>query len=333
MRIEGSKDAAPRALDYAVARMIYKVLLMYYQEQRTQADIGKIIGQSAATVNRLIKQGRDAGMVEITISPLFDFQHELERRLTAETGLEEALVVPAEFDDQDLVLRAVGQAAAHYLLSRLKDGDTICISGGKGVSAVVEGLRTTRSYKASVVPATGLVQGRHYIDVNHVASELAGRLGGTAYQIHAPMFADSDEQRDMLRGVSAVADVLDRARKASIALVGIGSVLAAGSSYLDFALRTWSPKDRAMISNAGAQGEVIANLLDATGALAPYPRNALLVGLAPDDLRRIPCTIGVAAGPAKVAPICSVLHGGYLKTLVTDERTASAVLDSMQEKS
>ena len=53
-----------------------------------------------------------------------------------------------------------------------------------------------------------------------------------------------------------------------------------------------------------------------------------LIGVDIDDVRRVPLSIGVAAGSQKVAPISGVLRGGYLKTLVTDEPTAFSLLDA-----
>ena len=44
-----------------------------------------------------------------------------------------------------------------------------------------------------------------------------------------------------------------------------------------------------------------------------------------------PNVIGVAEGPAKVVPILGALHGGLLNTLVTDVRTAEAILDAAGE--
>jgi DNA-binding transcriptional regulator LsrR (DeoR family) len=42
-------------------------------------------------------------------------------------------------------------------------------------------------------------------------------------------------------------------------------------------------------------------------------------------LRDVPLAIGVAEGPAKVAPILGALRGGLLNVLVTDVATAEAV--------
>jgi DNA-binding transcriptional regulator LsrR (DeoR family) len=49
--------------------------------------------------------------------------------------------------------------------------------------------------------------------------------------------------------------------------------------------------------------------------------------MSPKELDAIPLTIGVAAGPNKVAPICAALRGKHLKALVLDETTATGVLE------
>ena len=85
----------------------------------------------------------------------------------------------------------------------------------------------------TVVPLTGGVQGKYYTDVNHLATRLAERLGGRTLLMHAPLFAESREQRDMLMEMASVREVFDLARKAAVALVGIGSIVTPGSSYYD----------------------------------------------------------------------------------------------------
>ena len=81
------------------------------------------------------------------------------------------------------------------MLQSLRDGDVICISGGKAVFEVVKATEPKAKYDVTVVPATGGVQGRDHTDVNFLASELAGRLGGRSYLLHAPIFVDSAEEK------------------------------------------------------------------------------------------------------------------------------------------
>ena len=309
---------------WEAARQIYGVLVMHFQEGITQAEIAKLTRLSHAKVNRLIKQGREMGMVEISIRSPFQALFDLEARFKAATGLETVRITPSASANPETILQQVGAAASNLLLETLQDGDTICVTGGKGVSAVVEALSAGRTYNVEVVPATGLVQGKHYTDVNHVATQMAERLGGRAFLIHAPLFAESTKEKKMLMAMKSVAEVLDRARRARVAVVGIGSILTSDSSYYD--LHPGSRDDRAEIKRSGAAGELLAHLIDRDGKLCDYELNARLVAMGPGELDAIPVTIGVAAGPNKVAPICAALRGGHLKALVVDEATANGVL-------
>jgi DNA-binding transcriptional regulator LsrR (DeoR family) len=311
--------------DAVNARQMHQALVMHFLEGLTQAQIADRLGVSHATVNRLIKRGRQLGLVEIKIKSPMEPLVELEQQLVALGGISRAVVVPTVSDNQQTALQAVGEAAARMLLESITDGDTICITGGKGVSAVVAGLQGPHGFDVEVIPATGCVQGKHYTDVNHVGALMAERLGGLAYQIHAPLFADDAEQRAMLIGMRSVGDVFRKAREAKIAVVGIGSILSDDSSYYD--LHPSSSTDRVAIERSGASCELLAHLLDVNGQVCDYALNRSLVSLTLAEFASIPTKIGVASGPNKAGPILSVMRGGHLDTLVTDEATGARVLD------
>ena len=311
--------------DISTLRQMHRALVLHYVEGKTQAEIARELGISHATVNRLIKRGHQLGLVEIKIKSPIDHLVELEERLVGLGGIKRAVVVPSASESPQTALQRVGEAAAQLLIDTIKDGDTISVTGGKGMSALVAGLKPVRRYDIEVIPATGLVQGKHYTDVNHVASLMADRLGGRAYQILAPLFADSPEQRQMLMGVSSVADVFRKAREADVAVVGIGSILTDDSSYYD--LHPSSIADRRAIEQAGAAGELLAHLIDRNGKLCDYTPNRSLVSLTLDEFATIPRSIGVASGASKVAPILSAMRGDHLDTIVTDEATGLQIIE------
>ena len=62
-------------------RAITRVLTLHFEEGMPQSQIATELGLSTAKVNRLIKQGRELGMVQITIKspylPLFDLERDL----------------------------------------------------------------------------------------------------------------------------------------------------------------------------------------------------------------------------------------------------------------
>jgi len=317
---------APYTDDYGNARLMSRALTLYYTEEKNQKEVAEALGLSVTKVNRLLKQARERGWVEISIRTPFQNVFELEHRLQMACGIPEAVVVPQLSEDPDATLQAVGRAAANYLLQHLRDGDTICISGGKALHAVIQALEPRRRYDVRVAPATGGVQGRHYTDVNFLAAELANRLGGKAFQLHAPVFVDTPQECQTLLALRQVSEILDIAREAQIALVGIGSIIPGSPSY--FELTSLNEEDgKRIVEDECGVGEILAQIYDAQGQPCALVYNQRVVGLSYETLRTIPLSIGVAATEQKVLPICGALRGKYLKTVVTDEATASGVLD------
>ncbi len=316
--------------DFDNARLFTKVISLHYIEERSQADIAKSLGLSTAKVNRIIRQAKAQGWIEISINTPFKHLFDIEQRIRAVSSISDVVIAPDFSTDTDMMVKSAGAAAASYLLENLKDNCTICISGGKAVSAIVDEIRPRRDYRnITVVPATGGVQGKHYTDVNHLASQLAERLGGKARQLHAPLFADSAAERNMLLEVRQTKDILDQARQADIALLGIGSILPDNSSYFD--LYPASASERKEIEKADATGDLFAHLFDSQGFPCLPSYNDKLVGLTLDELQGVPLSIGVSAGPDKVGPICGALRSGRLKTLITDESTSLGVLDVLEK--
>lgn len=319
---------ATRKEDFESIRQIYTVLVLHFVDGMKQAEIATAMNLSPSKVNRLIVQGRRLGMLKIEVQSPFQSLVDLEKRLVETSSLDGAVVAPTVPGSTETTIQYVGRAAANQLLESLRDGDVIAITGGKAVSAVVDNLVAERTFDVTVVPLTGGVQGKYYTDVNHLATRLAEKLGGKTMLMHAPLFAESREQRDMLMEMASIKAVFDLARKAAIALVGIGSIQTPGSSYYD--LLPMPNPDRELLQRSGAAGEFLAHLIREDGSMADYPLNLRLVALEPKALANCRKTIGVAAGAEKVRPIRAALAGRYLNSLVLDEDTAKAVLDSME---
>ncbi len=311
--------------DFDTLRQMHTVLVLHFLEGEKQADIADRLNLSKSKVNRLIADGRKMGMVNITINTPFQRLLVMENALVQTGLLQTAVVSPTISGNPELTLRQVSIVAGHHFLEHLRDGDIIAITGGKAVSEIVENLKSERRFDVKVVPLTGGVQGKFFTDVNNLVSKLAEKLGGQALVVHAPLFAENHEQRDMLMDMTSIREVFDLSRRATIALVGIGSILSPASSYFD--LHPLAQKDRELLVADGVAAEFMAQLILDDGTLADLAMNRLLVAIEPKEMARCPRIIGVAAGEPKVRPIMAALNGNYITSLVTDEDTAQALLD------
>ena len=61
--------------------LLVEVAKLYYEEQLTQAQIGRQLQTSRSTVSRLLKEARDQGVVKITIQYKWVRDSALERDL------------------------------------------------------------------------------------------------------------------------------------------------------------------------------------------------------------------------------------------------------------
>jgi DNA-binding transcriptional regulator LsrR (DeoR family) len=310
---------------YEAVRQVNTILTLYYLEELTQAQIGQRLGLSTAKVNRLLRQAREQGFVDIAIRTPFQHLFDLETRLKGVFGLQEAMVIPAVGNGGGSLLNTLGVAAADILLDRLQDGDVVGISGGTAVNAVVHAIGPSRSYRVEVVPILGAVQGQVTTDMNYLASHLAERLGGKSYQLHAPAFVDTREHRDTLQSMEPVKGILDIARRATIALLGVGSVDAEASRFVQFT--ALSAQDmRRIAAECGGVGEIGAHLFDVGGRPCAGEYTDRVIGLSLAELQCIAFRIGVAATAAKALPLYGALRGGYLHALITDEAAARGIL-------
>ncbi len=271
-------------------------------------------------------------MVRISLHPPLQHLFDLEKRLQESFHTPDVRVLPSGKGDPQASLAPLGVAGARYLLQHLHDGDVITIGGGTTVHAVVEAVRPSRAFHVDVVPAVGGIQGRITTDVNYLAVKLAERLGGRAFQLHSPAFVESLQQRDDLLHMAPIKDILDIARTANIALLGIGTVDPESSRFVQFTALSAAEMKHIADTYHGI-GEMLAIIYDLDGQPSAQSYADRVVGLTFRELESISVRIGVAGSGSKAAAIHGALCAGYINALITDETAAQGVLELCTEAS
>jgi DNA-binding transcriptional regulator LsrR (DeoR family) len=305
--------------------LVTEVAGLYYVKRLTQEELAGRFRVSRSTISRLLRQAHDAGIVEINVRATPHLTRGLEEEFQRRFGLKRLLCSADLFDEASQRL-AVAAMAAAYLDSVLIDGMTVAVGMGRNVSAVTEATGAPRQRDVLFASAIGgSVHGGESVNADHVARRLAARFGGRSETLYAPALVEDATLRAALMRNECVLRALDRARKAEIALVGVGD-MTADSNLVRMG---WlSQQDAALAYRAGTVADIMGNdFLDIDGAPAQTHIRGRVIGLTVDDLAAIDDVILLASERSKVQAILAALRTGIVNTLATSLWNARQVLE------
>lgn len=304
--------------------LMARVAWLYYNHGLTQQAIGDKIGLSRNKVLRLLARAREEGIVQIRVDhPSIRFM-ELEERLVETFDCREAIVVPAG-DVPEQTLEAIGQFGAIYLERTVEPGDAIGTAWGVTLREVARHLRPRGLTDVTVVQLMGGLHAGGLINPLDVARVVAEKFDGRLQTLYTPAIVDTPEIRDALLSDNTIAQTLSAGAAVQKALVGIGDVSETSSLVRWQAL---TADEMAELRRLGAVGDILGRHFDAWGRPVETPLSGRTIGISLDTLRSIPHVIAVAGGPHKTEAIAGALRGGYVDTLITDDKTATAVLEA-----
>jgi DNA-binding transcriptional regulator LsrR (DeoR family) len=277
----------------------------------------------------MVRQARDLGIVEIRIVAPAQRDHELELALRARYPLAEARVL--EVGAETEVLAGVGRLAARWLDETLRDGQVVALSWGHSLQAMVRAVDLARRDVEVVQLVGGLSALNSAVTGQELVRELSERIGARHRYLHAPALFGSAEALAMLLRERTIAAALDAAKRADIAIVGIGTPGIGSSEALLTALAL-TPEERAAFDAARPVGDVCGRYYDLDGRAVGGVVGERMLAVTLDDLRAIPTVAGVAAGREKAPGILGALHGRIIDVLVCDQAAARAVLSLDQDQ-
>lgn len=295
---------------------------LYYEDGMTQSDIAETMGISRATVNNYLAEGRERGIVNISIDPARLSALTIARELKQHFGLHDCLVVPSDDGSRSLIDR-LGVAGAQAMQKLLKSGDTLAVAWGRTVLAVAENTRLSNLQDMTVVQATGGTAAKIDYRPEVCASTFAAAIGARCVSIMAPMIVSSPDVRDLLLHEPIVKEQFSTLAVANKIIFGIASLRPNSTVHLSGLLDTVSPQDYLAMN---AVGVVAGRFIDEHGRAVEGPLAGRTLGISLDALKAVPQRIAVAGGFDKVPAILAALRGGYVSVLVTDAATGRGIL-------
>lgn len=306
------------------AETVIEIATAYYYDDVTQEELAKRFGVSRVRVSRLLKRARADGVVEIRVNQQPGPSADLEREFIQRFNIDR-LLVSVDQSDVDAQRMAVAGLVANYLVKILTDGMIVATGMGRNVAAVATGaLSPVRRAVTFVSAIGGSARAGETMNPDHIGRRLSVRFGGDSETLYAPALVANMGLRDELYQNETVKLVLDRARRADIALIGIGDL----SEDSNMVRMGWfTPQEVAEARLSGTIGDIMGyDFIDIHGRPSTTGMQGRVIGLTTRDLLRIPDVIAIASENTKAAAIVGALRTGAINTLATSSTNAHTVL-------
>jgi len=153
---------------------------------------------------------------------------------------------------------------------------------------------------------------------------MAALTRGDAFFLAAPGVAGSAETARIYLDDPFVRATVDRFDQVTLALVGIGAVEP--SKLLASSGNIFSAEELDLLREHGAGGDICLRFFNREAEPLLTPLNERVIGMQLEQLQKVARSVGIAGGQRKLHAIRGALVGRRINVLITDRRTAEALV-------
>lgn len=296
---------------------------LHYGGGLSQTDVAKRLSVTKVKAHRLINRANQEGFVKISFEGEVAECAALEMALSEKFGLNTCEVVP-DLEESGLPTRALGLGGARWLTREIANpaNKVIGIGNGRTLQSCVRNMASAATKGIRFVSLMGGLTRNFAANPHDVMHRLAEKTGAEAYFMPVPFFANNVQDRQIMLGQRGVPDVMAMATQSDLKFVGIGAV---GQSAQTVMAGVISADTMDEVRSRGGVGELIGHFFDQEGALVRTDLSERTLSIDVSALRdsRV---VAIAGGEEKTNAIWAILRSGLLDGLITDERTAKAIV-------
>lgn len=296
---------------------------LYYVAGNTQDQIARKLGVSRQSAQRMVSLAVSEGLVKVRIDHPIALCLDLAQRLRSRFALDFAEIVPSDPESASTTI-GVAQAVAAEIERQLSSPEPIVMAIGTGrtLKAAIEQISPMECPQHKIVSLTGNIAPDGSAAYYNVIFTMADRVQARSFPMPLPVIASSPDERSMLHSQAMIRSTLDLARQANVTFVGIGDLGPKPPLYEDGFV---SEAELKALQKAGAVGEIVGWAFDSEGRMIEGITNDR-VASAPIPSREKSLVIAAAMGERKLPGIFAAVNRRLVNGLITDERTAVALL-------
>ncbi|MDD4508306.1 MAG: sugar-binding domain-containing protein [Eubacteriaceae bacterium] len=311
-------------MDPKKINQILRISKMYYELDMGQVAIAEKEGISKSTVSRLLKSGKDLGLIEVRIKEPILSYGDLESQLLARFPIRRVTILPDLVGNPQVLLHDVCASLAEDLPRFIDDDSILGVAWGSTLELLSTLLTPIKRRNVSVIQLSGgYSRAAHESSALQILRQFSKNVNGTAYVIPAPAMVDAPFIADAIKQDSQVRDILSLASHCHTAVFSVGCLTRPSVIYEMGLLTDAQYRD---MEARGCVGDVCSHFINANGDIFDPEMDARVVGAPLDIIRSIPNKLLVASGRAKGKVVNAALKGGLADCLYIDAPTAMEVL-------
>lgn len=296
---------------------------LYYVAGNSQEQIARKLGVSRQTAQRLVSLSVSEGLVRVRLEHPIGRCMELSAQLQQRYALEFTEVVPTD-NDAPGSIHGVAIAAASQIERWLRNDEPLVMAIGTGrtLKAAIEQLVPMEARQHKIVSLTGSIAPDGSAAFYNVIFNIAEAVKARSFPMPLPVIASSAAERDMLLSQPMIKETHALAQQANVAFVGIGDLGPEAPLVQDGFI---TPAEVKLLQKSGAIGEIVGWAFDSQGKFIDGLTNDR-VASAPLPSRETSTVVAIAVGERKIPGIRAALTRRLVNGIITDERTAEAIL-------
>ena len=301
---------------------LVEISRLYYERNLTQAEIAKRMNISRPAVSKLLSEARIRGIVRIEIkSPLMS--DSLLKELGEAYNLKGGLVVPAGSADGKLIVQLLIAQASLYFEKLLLDVKKVGLGWGDTMGRFVDGLKNISAgiqNPGYVCPIIGSAPNDiKWYQTNELARVFTEKTGFSQYYLHAPAFPVSLKNKKLFENTLEYQEISKLWHELDVVILGIGT-------YPSVPDQATAARFGDLLRKKKAVGMIATYYFDIDGNIIKS-KDDIVIRIPLEDFGRADKVFVIGGGEKKINSIRGTLKTGLVTHLITDERTAQALLN------
>ena len=313
-------------------QMMVQVSKLYYLDRLTQQSIAKELGISRSYISMLLSEARYLGIVEINIKNPLSTNEDLAAEMKETFGVDNCYIIPTGVTAIKPLTKIV--AAQGVLVAEKLIGNHSNIGIAWGTTCYEFMTAFTNNSGLSDVNVVPLIGGSYRVSSEYQLNEMvrmfAEKLMGTPSFIYAPAQAETSEEKATYMKSQYMKSIVEKWSNLDLAIISIGAPpeFYSNKETIDAVIMRQEYEN----SPDKSVGDISARQFNLQGRFLDCDYNNMIMGISESDLRKARNVLCIVAGNHKLLSIIGALKLNIITHFITDENTAAALLDLVEEK-